>query len=446
MTIVATSVVIRRSYCSTTQSVRAVAPPLSPGSGINVGLRVAAPIPDGWARIRWWVFVRCSSSALALPARRSGMLLGRSGFAVTVVEHAGGQRTSGSPVDVRGPALAVIDGMNVLAAIRAAATRASRLVAVDDHGAVIGWIPTQSSRRAVEVPRNDLVAILAAAGREHAEFRYDDTVTALQGDGGGVEATFARGAAGRFDLVVGADGLHSTVRRLVFGPEERFVTHLGLYVATVDLGRASADLRAVLIHSAPGRAVVVHPTTGREGAAFFFRHPQLPADQARDPQRQKELLTAVFGSLGWRVPELLDHLRSAEDFYFDSVSRVRMRPWSHGRTVLVGDATNCVSLLGEGSSMAITGAATLAGSLTAKRTNPSAALQRYERIHRKRLLPHHIGAPFAGHLLIPATSTGIALRDALFRACTAAAATGDRIHAAARGRRTGRSAEPNRNT
>ena len=96
--------------------------------------------------------------------------------------------------------------------------------------------------------------------------------------------------------------------------------------------------------------------------------------------------------------------------------------------------------------MAITGAATLAGSLAAMRTDLAAALQRYEQIHRKRPLPHHIGAPIAGHLLIPATSAGIALRDALFRAYTAAAATGDRIHAAAPGRRTGRSAEPNRNT
>ena len=346
--------------------------------------------------------------------------LARTGITVTVVERANEQRSSGSPVDVRGPALAVVEQMNLLAPIRAAATRARRLAAVDSSGRVIGWIPTQTGPEGIEIPRSDLAAILASAVREQAEFHYDDTITALREDDDGVEVTFERGAPRRFDLVVGADGLHSTVRRLVFGPEEQFVKHLGLYIATVTTDRATADAHTVLIHNAPGRAVVVHPTTGREGAAFIFRHPLLPADQGRDIPKQKQLLSRTYDGIGWRVPELLGHLRDSDDIYFDSVSRVRLDTWSRGRTVLVGDATNCVSLLGEGSSMAISGAATLARCLTLQPTDMAAALRRYEQTHRRRLLPHHLGASIGGHILVPETRGGITARDAVFRACKSA--------------------------
>ena len=155
-----------------------------------------------------------------------------------------------------------------------------------------------------------------------------------------------------------------------------------MYIATTDLGRPAADLRSVLMLNAPGRAVAIHPTTGREGGAFLFRHPLLPAEVARDPERHKQLVPGVYSDLGWRVPELLERLRSNDDVYFDAVSRVRLDSWSRGRTVLVGDAASCVSLFGEGSSMAIVGAATLAQALAAHPDDLAAAFHRYEQVHR----------------------------------------------------------------
>jgi len=347
--------------------------------------------------------------------------LGRSGMAVTLIERAGAQRSSGSPVDVRGPALAVVEQMSLLPAIRAAATQVTRLVAVDGCGRSIGWIPTQTGRGAVEIPRRDLCELLAGAASQFADVRYDDTVSALRDDGAGVEVTFERGGPCRFDLVVGADGLHSTVRRLVFGPEERFVAHLGLCIATALFDGPAADPHTVFIHNAPGRAVVTHPTTGREGAAFLFRHPAVTAAERSDPQQQQRLLDATFGGMGWRAEELLDRIRGRDDMYVDSVGRVRLSCWSRGRTVLVGDAAGCVSLLGEGSSMAIAGAATLARSLTLRPGDTAAALRGYEHRHRRRLRPHHLGAPAAGHLLVPQSRAGLAIRDRLFRAWAAAA-------------------------
>ena len=346
-------------------------------------------------------------------------LLGRRGWAVTVLERSGGRRSSGSPVDVRGAALRIVVRMGLLPPIRARATRTTRLAAVDAGGAVIGWIPTQPGPRAIEIPRGDLAAILTAAAAEHAQIRYGDTVTDLRADGDGVEVSFERGAARRFDLVIGAEGLHSTVRRLAFGPEDRFATHLGLFIATLMLETPAADPTTVLVHSAPGRAAIVHPTNGREGAAFIFRHAPLSAVATRDPGARLDLLTTTYDGLRWRVPELLDRFRSADDIYFDSVSRVRVDRWSRGRIVLVGDAANCVSLLGEGSSMAVAGAATLAAHLLRRPDDIEEALRGYEQVHRRRLRPHHAGAALAGHLLVPASATGIAARDVLFRTCAA---------------------------
>ena len=168
-------------------------------------------------------------------------------------------------------------------------------------------------------------------------------------------------------------------------------------------------------------------TTGREGAAFIFRHALLAADEGADLRRQKQLLTVTYDGMGWRVPELLAGVWGSDDLYFDSVSRIRLDSWSHGRTVLVGDAADCISLLGEGSSMAITGAAALARNLAAQPTDTSAALRHYEQIHRRRLLPHQRGASIAGHLLVPATRAGVTARDVVFGIYATAAETRNRM-------------------
>ncbi len=341
--------------------------------------------------------------------------LARHGMETTVVERGQGQRSSGSPVDVRGPALAVVEKMNLLAPLRQAATLATTLSVVDGRGQRIGWIPTQASASDVEIPRSDLAAILARAGHDHAEFVYDDSVVALNDDGRGVDVTFERSAPRRFDLVAGADGLHSRVRRLVFGPEAQFVEHLGMYVATTTLDEPAADSQTVLLHNAPGRAVAVHPATGREIAAFIFRHGPLAHADDRDPQHHKQLVTAAYAGMGWRVPELLERVRATDDLYFDSVSRVRLDTWSQGRTVLVGDAASCTSLFGEGSSMAIAGAATLAEALAAEPSDPTTALRRYEHSHRRQLGRRQRGVALASHLLVPATRSGTITRNTALR-------------------------------
>ena len=349
--------------------------------------------------------------------------LARRGFRPTVVERAGGVRSSGSPVDVRGPAVTVAERMGIMPDLRAAATRATHVTFVDAAGrraARIGMPGTRGGvTRDVELPRADLASILWRRARDDAEFRFDDTIVTLDQDPDGVDVTFERAAPQRFDLVVGADGLHSLVRRLALAPEERVVRHLGLYIATLPLDEPGTG-HDVLIHNTPGRAVAIHPVQGSAGAAFMFRGPRIPGLAHWDDDRHRRLLRAAYAGGGWRVPELLDRVRVAPDLYFDTVSRVDLPRWSTGRITLIGDAASCVSLFGEGSSLAIAGAATLAGALAASPDDHARALRRYEIAHRRRTGPkRHMMGPSA-RLLIPATSTGIRARDLAIRLLSAA--------------------------
>ena len=362
--------------------------------------------------------------------------LARNGMAVTVVERAAGESSSGSPVDVRGPAYGVAERMGVLPQLRAAATRATRFSAVDDQGRPIGWMPMQLGD-GIEIPRSDLAAILADAGRDGADYLYGDTVASLTDDGYGVDVTFERAAPRRFDLVVGADGLHSRVRELVFGTG--FIQHMGLYVATVDLAAAVGDERTVLIHNTPRRAAAVHPATGRGIAAFILRSPEIPGLDHRDTARQREIVVAAYEGMGWRVPELLERVRTADDVYFDSVSRVRLGRWLRGRIVLLGDAASCVSLFGEGSSLAIAGGATLADAVAAHRNDPATALDVYERTHRALVTPRQRWMGAGSRLIVPATTVGIRARNTAMRLwpvlsrADAASPARDRGRAARRG-------------
>lgn len=349
-----------------------------------------------------------------------GWWLARRGLRVTVVERAAGHRSSGNPVDVRDPALPVVTAMGLRDKLRAAATSVTGMRLVDDAGATVARLPmsASSSGPGLEIPRADLAAILHRAAADDVEFRYDDTITGLAEDAGGVDVTFAAGAPRRFDLVVGADGLHSTVRRLAFGPEATHVRHLGVWVATLPLGAPADDPYDVLLHNSPGRLVSVHPARGSALAAFIFRGGPVDNFDHRDLAQHKRLVVDAYaGQRGWRVPELLDRVRAADDLYFDSVSRVRMPRWSRGRIVLVGDAASCVSLFGEGSSLAVAGAHSLAEAL-AEAADHTTAFDRYETAHRRRTEPKRRAARYAAGLLVPRTRFGLAARNASARVLT----------------------------
>jgi 2-polyprenyl-6-methoxyphenol hydroxylase-like FAD-dependent oxidoreductase len=335
--------------------------------------------------------------------------LAKAGFQATVVEQARDLRSSGSPVDVRGPAVEVADRMGVMARIRAADTCVRYIVFVNACGRVVSRVNMRSTWAEsgdVELSRGDLAAILRDAVPDEVEFQFGNAVQSLDQDAEGVAADFVSGPSRRFDVVVGADGAHSGVRALAFGPEDEFVTHLGVYIATLPLdGETGTDL---VMYNTPGRAVAIHPAGGHPGAAFMLRAPRIPQFDYRDIDQHKRLLCDAYAGAGWRVPELLERVRAADDLYFDSVSRIQVPTWSRGRIALVGDAASCVSLFGDGSSLAMTGAFTLADSLTG---DIPAGLRTYEARHRPKRAAKENSVAYATRILIPATSAGIALRN-----------------------------------
>ena len=341
-------------------------------------------------------------------------LLGRAGHRVAVVERDQGVRSSGNPVDVRKGAYQIAEQLGVLSRLRDAGTNVCKLTFVDAAGRQVASTRTrQSEEREVEVPRADLSAILVDAGGEVAEFLFDEMINELHPDEGGVEVIFDRSAPRRFDLVVGADGIHSGVRRLAFGPEIDFVKHFGMYVATANVGAALDRDDTVIMHNEPGTAVALHPGTGSSLAAFIFRS-RVRIDH-RDADATRRLLEQTYSRNAWRTEELLSAYLAAEDVYFDGVSRVRVPSWSHGRITLLGDAASCVTLFSDGSSSAMEGAATLAESLTSSPKDIPAALARYESSHRASTRSRQRGVRIASHLLVPRSRLEMTLRDQALR-------------------------------
>ncbi|MFI5910221.1 FAD-dependent oxidoreductase [Dactylosporangium sp. NPDC051541] len=343
--------------------------------------------------------------------------LARNGYRVTVVERSAGQRSSGNPVDVRGPALPVARAMGVLPALKERATHAEGMRVLDRAGRTVARLPMQTEPDALEIPRADLAAVLVDAAREHADFRYDDSITALSADPSGVDVTFDRAAPERYDLVIGADGLHSAVRRLAFGPESDLVQHLGVWVATLPLGEPADDPRHALMYNEPGRLVSIHPSSGDALVAFIFRGPARPTLDHRDTESHRRIVAAAYQGAGWRTPELLAKLPGA-DVYFDAVSRVHLPTWTTDRITLAGDAASCVSLFGDGSSLAMAGAHTLATALAAAGPDIATALRRYEADHRVRTDAKVRRAARAAALVVPKTRLGLAVRNAGARLMT----------------------------
>ncbi|WP_410625538.1 FAD-dependent monooxygenase [Amycolatopsis sp. cmx-8-4] len=352
--------------------------------------------------------VLISGASIAGPALAHW--LHRYGCSVTVVERAASVRPGGQAVDFKGPThRTVLERMGILEEVRKRATGGQDQTVVDAAGRPQAVIPGEFTGGEIEIRRGDLAELLYERTAADCEYVFGDTITSLTETADGVDVTFANAAPRRFDLVVGADGIHSNVRRLAFGPEHDYVKFLGHYYALAELGEQVADGEAVM-YNEPGRMAAVG---GPKASAFFvFASPELDFDRT-DTERQRALLIDAYRGVGWRVPDLLTKVPRAREFYLDSLARVTIEHYSRGRVVLLGDSAYGNTLGGFGTGLAIVGAYVLAGELLAAGGDHRTAFARYEEQFRGYAKISQRGS--AGPFLAPPSPLRIRMRDWTFK-------------------------------
>ncbi|MEV0439484.1 FAD-dependent monooxygenase [Streptomyces spectabilis] len=374
-------------------------------------------LPDD-VRIRRTVLI--SGAGVAGPAL--AYWLHRSGCAVTVVEKADALRDGGYPIDVRGTAIEVVRRMGILPRLRDAHIDSRRCTFLDADGdtvvslrpsAVVGSVEGQD----VEVRRGDLAALLHALVRDDVDFLFGDSIDTLDHSARGVDVTFRSGRQRTFDLVVGADGMHSHTRESLFGPEEQFHRYLGYCFAVFTMPNTLGLSRELVLWNTPGRAAALYAVGDHDELHAFlnFHRPQPPLAAPRNPDAQRDLVAGVFAGAGWEVPGLVDAMREADDLFCDTAGQIRMPHWSQGRVALVGDAAYAPSFLtGQGTSLALVGAYMLAHSLATHRDH-TAAFAAYERDVRAFVATNQALVDTGGATLFPTTARALEQRDAMLR-------------------------------
>ena len=328
--------------------------------------------------------MRVLISGAGIAGLTTAFWLRRYGFAPTIVERAPSLVTGGYKIDVRGTALQVLRRMGIHDAVVAASTDMQGALLVDKDGNVINEMSGDAfghrTGEDVEIVRGALSQILMDHISE-AEFIFADSIRSISQASDSVRVELKRSGPRQFDLVIGADGLHSNVRRLVFGDEKQFAHELGLYLCVYTVPNHMHLDRVEMQYSELGRVAAIWSSRGDANAkaCFGFASPSIPID-LRDKAQQQQVLKNVYDGIGWEVPRLLELMRSAPDFYFDAAAQIRMAQWSEGRVVLAGDAGYCPSpMSGQGTSLALIGAYVLAGELAAASGAYQTAFQNYER-------------------------------------------------------------------
>jgi 2-polyprenyl-6-methoxyphenol hydroxylase-like FAD-dependent oxidoreductase len=334
------------------------------------------------------------------------------------LERAPGLRSSGYVIDFWGLGYDIAEKMDLLPQLLNEGYHVNELRVVDRHGERVSGFGTKvfdelTARRFVSIKRSDLSQLIFAKVADSCEVLFGDTIKAICQEQDGTRVTFEHRNERRFDLVIGADGLHSVVRRLAFGPQENYEKHLGYTVAAFEVsGYRPRDENMYVIYEQPGRQIGRFALRGdRTLFLFVLAH---DIDQRSYPYglgAQKALLRDAFAGHEWELPQILAALDSCTELYFDRVSQIRMDTWSRGRVGLIGDAAFCVSLLaGQGSALAMTAAYVLAEELDRANGDYKAAFRRYEDLLRPYIVRKQKAAVRFASSFAPKTRLGLIIR------------------------------------
>ncbi|WP_327142014.1 FAD-dependent monooxygenase [Nocardia sp. NBC_01327] len=355
--------------------------------------------------------VLISGASIAGPAL--AYWLSRYGFDVTVVEKSPALRAGGQAVDFTGHThMAVLERMGVLEDIERRQTGKTDMVIVDEGGNEKAFISGDFTGGDIEILRGDLADVIYQRTARNCRYLFGDTITALDETADGVHVEFAHAPAQRFDLVFGADGIHSRVRKLAFGPEQKFVKHQGHYYCLAGASKwesrpdAPRERAVAYALNTPGHLA----SLGNSKAAqmYMFASPQLDYDRD-DFDAQRRIVAEHFAGIGWEVPRMLADLPHLDGFYLDSLSKVTMKNFVQGRVALVGDAGYGNTLAGFGSGLAIVGAYVLAGELAAADGDYTVAFPRYQEMMKR--TGKMAGASSPGAFLAPKTALGLRFRN-----------------------------------
>jgi 2-polyprenyl-6-methoxyphenol hydroxylase-like FAD-dependent oxidoreductase len=347
--------------------------------------------------------------------------LNAAGIETTLVERASCLRSGGYVIDFWGLGYDIAERMGLIEEINRTGYHVKGMRIVDDAGRRRAGFGTAvfdalTGGRYVTLPRSELSRLLFGTIANSTECIFDDEITTLREEADAMLVRLKHAGERRFDLVIGADGLHSGVRRLAFGPSDQFETHLGYLVAAFEAkGYRPRDDDVYLMYGQPGRMIGRFTLHGdRTLFLLVFAADSNPPTGLAD---QKALLHDVYARCGWEAPKILAELQRADAIYLDRVSQIRMPGWAKGRVALIGDAAFCVSLLaGQGSALAMISAYALAGELAAANGQYRTAFASYDALLRDYIgMKQKAAARFAG-AFAPRTRAGLLFRDLVAKA------------------------------
>lgn len=324
-----------------------------------------------------------SGASIAGPAL--AWWLHRTGFRPVLVEKMPGRALGGHAIDVRGAALDVLTAMGLADTARDMAMRMKGVSIIDDEGREL-WRSDEMTISGgrfdnpdVEILRDRLSHVLVDALPADVDIRYGDSIAALAQDADGVDVTFASGRRERFDLVVAADGLRSSVRRMVFGDDKQFLRSFDIALAPFSAPNTLGLEDWQISYKGEAGGYMVYTTPENDELRVCFNVPSsLDDDLGGRPEQMARIRERVAG-LRWETPRFLDAMEAAPDFYLGLIAQVRMPHWSRGRVALVGDAGYCPSpFTGQGATLALVGAQLLASELARSPGDHAAAFARYE--------------------------------------------------------------------
>jgi 2-polyprenyl-6-methoxyphenol hydroxylase-like FAD-dependent oxidoreductase len=339
------------------------------------------------------------------------------GFDVTVVERSAELRLGGQNVDVKGPALEVIRKMGLEQKIIAANTTeiGLRFVNVKNETvAEFGKESVLSMTQELEILRGDLVNILYQHTKDDVKYIFGDYITGLTENTNNIAVGFASGATVEFDLVISAEGIGSSTRKLLFSD---FVTfkYLGLYTAYLTIEKTGTDSRWARWCNTPGGIVfVLRPDSyGTTRASITFASPEMGYEKL-PLEEQKSILVQKIKSVGWEAERLVRGIEGSTDLYFERVSQVKSSRWSIGRCCLTGDAAWCVTpIAGKGIDLSMTGAYILAAELF-KAARYQDALMNYERTMRDYVADAQKLPPGVPGIVYPTSKAGVFILNSMF--------------------------------